>query len=725
MSTKASKTLRLSLILSILSLLFHGCDDPVPGTIGGLILMVRSFEATSDADVKAIDSIEITTSHVEIEHSQAIGTSTRLLSVDTANRTIIIANKPQTDRLIAQYQAPPGYIYQIKIFPKSVVLHLKNGTNLNLTVPSSNLPSWDQSGWKIEPIDGNPWPIQQDQLTGVRTLFDFDERVLHNKGNGYKIKPTAPAEIFPVSPENDGPGVFADQIAVVFKRDASLAEITSIISGFGSRIVISPTLSTVYRIKIPPSKTIDDAYAFFSSNSTVQAVLPAVNYSNFCTSITGALRAQSLLKADNAWMRLCSLNTVGSYKIRVAVIDTGIDLLHPDLWMNIGITQGEIPANIKSQILTIDCDNDGVISLYDLNYCPHAASLRTLLPQDYNNNGFIDALDIISPNNPWRNGQDDDGSGKADDFVGWNFADDNNDPTEPWNGTGHGHGTAVAGVIGAMNTSGNSPQGLSSGIGGMIWRVSIIPVRVNNKNLIPNVDEVRYFDALNYVENIHADIVNLSQGHMFASEAADLGCGIVNDQLTKGIPIDKFANARAQYMMAFRMLPWYDTTINRTISTTTYFGAAGNSALNIDGLDIRNYPSQALKEALGSNVMLVGAIQSPTPLICNISNYGSTVDLWAPGLGWNPFLTPDGRFRQIDICGTSFSSPAAAGTAALILTKSPSMQGQPSMIRGKLISSGSSPPAGGAFFISPCNNNGMLPSGPASLLMIDADAAVR
>ncbi|MCM0604963.1 MAG: S8 family serine peptidase [Xanthomonadaceae bacterium] len=76
----------------------------------------------------------------------------------------------------------------------------------------------------------------------------------------------------------------------------------------------------------------------------------------------------------------------GSQDIIVAVIDTGIDLTHPDLVGNIFVNKDEIPGN------GIDDDN----------------------------NGFID------------------------DVNGWNFVDKNNKPSDD-----HDHGTHCSGVIGA------------------------------------------------------------------------------------------------------------------------------------------------------------------------------------------------------------------------------------------------------------------------------------
>jgi len=119
--------------------------------------------------------------------------------------------------------------------------------------------------------------------------------------------------------------------------------------------------------------------------------------------------------------------TTGSMRTTVAVIDTGIDYQHPDLYRNIWINQGEIPASRRTQL--VDVDNDGRITFRDLNN-PINQGIGKI--SDLNGNGYIDAGDLLRPmirdasgldtgEGGWETGIDQDGNGYIDDLVGWNF----------------------------------------------------------------------------------------------------------------------------------------------------------------------------------------------------------------------------------------------------------------------------------------------------------------
>jgi subtilisin family serine protease len=103
------------------------------------------------------------------------------------------------------------------------------------------------------------------------------------------------------------------------------------------------------------------------------------------------------IDAKEAW----SVST-GSPDVRVAVIDTGVDVAHPDLAQNIWINDGE-----------------------------NCAGCRT-------------------------NRIDDDGDGYLDDWRGWDFVNGDNDPTDD-----NGHGTHVAGTIAAAGNNGVGVTGVT------------------------------------------------------------------------------------------------------------------------------------------------------------------------------------------------------------------------------------------------------------------------
>ncbi len=110
----------------------------------------------------------------------------------------------------------------------------------------------------------------------------------------------------------------------------------------------------------------------------------------------------------------------GSAQIVVGVIDTGIDYSHPDLYLNMWLNQGEIPSDLVA-VLT-DTNSDGLITFVDLND-PVNASYTT----DLNSSGFVDAADLLIDQN-WADGSDTDGNGFVDDFVGWDFVNNDNAP---------------------------------------------------------------------------------------------------------------------------------------------------------------------------------------------------------------------------------------------------------------------------------------------------------
>jgi subtilisin family serine protease/subtilisin-like proprotein convertase family protein len=187
--------------------------------------------------------------------------------------------------------------------------------------------------------------------------------------------------------------------------------------------------------------------------------------------------------ADQAW----DLQT-GSLATAVAVIDTGIDYTHPDLYKNIWLNQGEIPAGLG----LVDTDSDGLFTFWDLNESANAGKVT-----DGNANGRIDGYDVLHDSR-WADRQDEDHDGKVDDLIGWDFVHNDNDPFDD-----NGHGTHVSGTIGALGDNG-------VGVVGINWKVELVGLKFLGASGSGYTSGA--VDALNYAVSKGIKISNNSWG---------------------------------------------------------------------------------------------------------------------------------------------------------------------------------------------------------------------
>jgi subtilisin family serine protease len=311
--------------------------------------------------------------------------------------------------------------------------------------------------------------------------------------------------------------------------------------------------------------------------------------------------------------------TTGSYRTVVSLMDTGIDYNHPDLYRNVWVNQAEIPASRKARL--VDVDGDGVFSFADLADPRNQGAFKIT---DLNKDGRIDAQDILTPMvkdasghdtgaGGWADGVSQDGdTAHLDDLVGWNFVNNTNRPFDD-----NGHGTHVAGILGATGNNG-------VGVVGVDWQVSMMAVKFMDAGGNGAVGAV--IAGLQYAVAHGATISNNSwsgSGNNSALQAAITA-----------------ARDRGHIFVA----------------------SASNNASNNDTQPA--YPGSFPLD----NIVTVAALDNKDQL-ASFSNYGAkTIDLGAPGVAIFSTL-PNNGYGTLN--GTSMSTPYVTGTIALVRTLHP------------------------------------------------------
>lgn len=203
-------------------------------------------------------------------------------------------------------------------------------------------------------------------------------------------------------------------------------------------------------------------------------------------------------------------------------------------------------------------------------------------------------------------------------FYGWNFVNDQPNPTDD-----HGHGTHVAGIIGAVANP-------ASGVGGVAQKVSIMAVKYYSDANPGAVNLRNTVKAIEYAIANGAKIINYSGGGPEFSEDEYLA---IKKAEAKGI---------------------------------LFVAAAGNDRRDTDLVQNYYYPSAYRL----SNILSVAATDIHNNLLKS-SNWGKNkVDVAAPGENIYSTL-PGGRYGYMS--GTSQATAFVSGMAALLLAKNPNL----------------------------------------------------
>ena len=287
---------------------------------------------------------------------------------------------------------------------------------------------------------------------------------------------------------------------------------------------------------------------------------------------------------DQFFFRQWGLHNNGSFALSPSIEDADVDMI--EAW---NLTTGS--PNIKMAVLD--------------------TGIRMSHPE-FSGRFFSNTSETI-------NGLDDDNNGFIDDLNGWDFVNNDNNPTDD-----HGHGTNVTGI--AMANANNN-----IGYAGVDWSCKLLPLKVldfNNSGFNSNI-----IASIYYAINRNVDLISISIGSSGFSTAYQ---NAVNQAYSQNIPI-------IACMMNFNNnTPYYPAAFNNTI-------AVGSTNPN----DNRTVPF----------------FWSST----SGSNFGSHIDVVAPGNYIYGLSHTSNWGYETYWGGTSQATPLVSGIVSLMLSLHPNL----------------------------------------------------
>jgi len=224
----------------------------------------------------------------------------------------------------------------------------------------------------------------------------------------------------------------------------------------------------------------------------------------------------------------------------------------------------------------------------------------------------------------------------------------------------NGHGTHVAGTIGALDNS--------IGVVGVAPGANLYAVKVLGNNGMGFTSDI--IAGLDWV-TANADVIDVANMSIGGLATITNKISRCNDSSTNDA--------------------YHDAICSAVAAGVTIVVAAGNSSDDANNYRPATWDEVITVSALADFDGAPGGNGSPTcrndvdDTLANFSNFGADVDMIAPGVCIRSTWTGDGYNT---ISGTSMASPHVAGAAALYLASNPSAT--PSDVKAALISAGSS-----------------------------------
>lgn len=266
---------------------------------------------------------------------------------------------------------------------------------------------------------------------------------------------------------------------------------------------------------------------------------------------------------------------------------------------------------------------------------------------DVNHEDLAAAL-WVNTNEIAGNGIDDDGNGYIDDINGYNYVNNTGEIVA------HGHGTHVAGTVGAVNNNNIGVSGVAGGSG--------------------SGDGARLM-SIQVFKGLFGSANDFATGYIYAADH-----GAVISQNSWGYTSPNFyEQAVLDAIDYFIAEAGYDENGNQIgpMAGGIVIFAAGNSNSEND-----YYPG------IYEPVLAVAATNHDD-VKADYSNYGTWVDIAAPG-GDNTAnvhsTLPNNKYGASSYYGTSMACPHVSGVAALILAKFGETGYTPADLRNRLVS---------------------------------------